>query len=97
VKWVPSAKNNVTIGVGIRGTKGGLEMPYLGHFEKGIVVMDESVVIPEGTRVKVEPLDSGESEEGVFVHPALRRFVGIIPEEIEAREEHARHISEQRQ
>ncbi len=31
-------------------------MTYRGHIEKGSVVLDEAVVLPEGTQVRIEPL-----------------------------------------
>lgn len=31
-------------------------MTYRGHIENGLVVLDEAVVLPEGTKVRVEAL-----------------------------------------
>ena len=30
-------------------------MVYRGHVEKGVVVLDDSVTLPEGLEVKIEP------------------------------------------
>jgi hypothetical protein len=34
-------------------------MTYRGHIQNGFIVLDETVVLPEGTQVRVEPV--GES------------------------------------
>ena len=33
-------------------------MVYRGHVEKGIVVLDDSVVLPDGLEVRIEPVGS---------------------------------------
>jgi hypothetical protein len=37
-------------------------MVYNGHVEKGVVVLDDSVSLPEGLRVHIEPLPAGKVE-----------------------------------
>ena len=34
-------------------------MSFTGMIKNGIVVPDEEITLPEGTRVKIEPLDNG--------------------------------------
>ena len=36
-------------------------MTYKGHIENGVVVLDEPSALPEGTSVKVEPVQALES------------------------------------
>lgn len=35
-------------------------MVYRGHVEKGVVVLDDSAVLPEGLAVRIEPLEVAE-------------------------------------
>jgi hypothetical protein len=37
-------------------------MVYRGHVEKGVVVLDEPVVLPEGLAVNIEPSLAGQQE-----------------------------------
>jgi hypothetical protein len=39
-------------------------MTYQGHFQNGVVVLDEAAVQPDGVKVRVEVLPSNESEQG---------------------------------
>jgi hypothetical protein len=40
-------------------------MVYKGHVEKGVVVLDDPVMLPDGLEVKVEP-STGSKEEGML-------------------------------
>ena len=37
-------------------------MVYRGHVEKGVVVLDDQVMLPEGLAVIIEPSPSGQEE-----------------------------------
>lgn len=54
-----------------------LDMVYRGHVENGVVVLDNSARLPEGTRVSVEPVEDvarskmpgqGRVWKGVYRH-----------------------------
>ena len=60
-------------------------MVYRGHIEKGQVVLNDAVELPEGATVVVELL-SGQCSKSL--HPDIKRFTGIIPQGVDARSEH---------
>ena len=37
-------------------------MVYRGHVEKGVVVLDDRVTLPEGLEVRIEPSSAGEAD-----------------------------------
>ena len=37
-------------------------MVYKGHVEKGVVVVDDPVILPEGMKVQIEPAPTGQPE-----------------------------------
>jgi hypothetical protein len=37
-------------------------MVYNGHVEKGVVVLDDPVILPEGMKVQIEPAPTGQLE-----------------------------------
>lgn len=37
-------------------------MTYHGHISNGVVVFDDNVTLPEGTGVKVDPIETPESQ-----------------------------------
>ena len=49
-------------------------MTYRGHIENGSVVLDEAVVLPEGTKVRVEPL----SESGKTLAERFNDLIGCV-------------------
>jgi hypothetical protein len=55
-------------------------MTYQGHIEKGVVVFDESVSLPDGTKVQVVLPPSGEAaepkEESPTLYDRLKPFIG---------------------
>jgi len=53
-------------------------MTYPGHVENGLVVLDESVTLPEGASVKVELLvEKKETEDsGPTLYERLRSVIG---------------------
>ena len=60
-------------------------MPYTGHVENGVVVLDEPAGLPEGVRVQIDVIR--ESAEEVL-HPDIIRFTGVLPSNIDARAEY---------
>lgn len=46
-------------------------MVYNGHVEKGVVVVDDPVTLPEGVKVKVEVLPRAGEESSVQSVPTL--------------------------
>ena len=50
-------------------------MPYRGDVENGVVVLDESVGLPDGTQVQVEPVDSVSVPT---LAEQLRDVIGIV-------------------
>jgi len=49
-------------------------MTYRGHIENGSVVLDEAVVLPEGTKVRVEPL----AESGKTLAERFNDVIGCV-------------------
>jgi hypothetical protein len=49
-------------------------MTYRGHIENGSVVLDEAVVLPEGTKVRVEAL----AESGKTLAERFQDVIGCI-------------------
>ena len=40
-------------------------MVYRGHVEKGVVVLDDSAVLPDGVEVRIEPVGDLEKESSL--------------------------------
>ena len=63
-------------------------MTYRGHVNNGVIVLDDSVTLPEGLGVNVEPLAAGqdESAEGEIptlyerLKPLIGKAVGLPPD-----------------
>jgi len=55
-------------------------MPYRGHIENGVVVLDESVPLPEGAEVTVDMCDRAASEQEedrpLTLYDRLKPFIG---------------------
>jgi hypothetical protein len=55
-------------------------MVYRGHIENGGIVLDDSVNLPEGTKVSIEPFGSGELREDqappLTLNERLKPFIG---------------------
>ena len=64
-----SADGRVSLEVGK-----GFFMTYLGHVRNGSVVLDGSVVLPEGTKVRVEPI----AETGKTLAERFANVIGCI-------------------
>lgn len=52
-----------------------------GHAENGVIVLDEDVHLPDGTKVTVEIAPKPSEDD---LHPDVRRFSGIIPAGVDA-------------
>ncbi len=46
-------------------------MTYLGHVSNGVIVLDDSVTLPEGLGVRVEPIAGGQDESAEEEIPSL--------------------------
>lgn len=60
-------------------------MSYKGRIANGTIVLDEAIDLPEGASVRVVVVPEDESEP---LHPDIIRFTGILPENIDARDEY---------
>ena len=52
-------------------------MPYRGHIQDGAVVLDEPAPLPDGTEVRVEPVDS---ERRPTLAERFRDVIGTVPD-----------------
>jgi len=50
-------------------------MGYRGHIQKGLVVFDEAVPLPDGTKVNVEPV---ESQGNQTLADRFKDIIGIV-------------------
>ncbi len=50
-------------------------MGYCGHVKNGMIVADEPLELPDGTRVEIRVLETGRRTH----HPDVEKFAGIIP------------------
>jgi hypothetical protein len=57
----------------------GCTMTYPGHIENGVAVLDEGIVLPDGTPVRVEAVPQGESFWHGKSAAELARDQGIQP------------------
>lgn len=67
-------------------------MQYTGHIEHGAIVLDQHVALPEGAKVTIEI-----AADGPRLHPAVQRFTGILPPDLDVRETHVREMIEKHQ
>jgi hypothetical protein len=58
-------------------------MTYQGHFQNGVVVLDEAAIVPDGVKVRVEILPEGNNahgtssdEAGPSLYDRMKDFVG---------------------
>ena len=52
-------------------------MTYRGHIENGSVVLDEQVMLPEGTEVRVEPVSA---QSRMTLAERFKDVIGCIPD-----------------
>ena len=60
-------------------------MVYKGHIEKGCIVLEDAVDLPEGAAVFVQLISAASAGS---LHPDIVRFTGIIPQDIDIRSEY---------
>ena len=53
-------------------------MSHKGHVEKGVVVLDEPMDLPDGTVVELRPISLPPGQH----HPDVERFAGVIRKDI---------------
>jgi hypothetical protein len=58
-------------------------MPYHGWIKKGVIVLDETVPLPEGAEVMVDVVGQTSAEN---MHPDIQKYTGILPAEMNAGE-----------
>jgi len=66
-------------------------MTYKGHVENGVIVLDEPVPLQEGTKVRVEPDESGRE---LTLAERLKDVIGIVkglPPDFAAQHDHYIH------
>ncbi len=73
-------------------------MVYDGHVEKGVVVVDDPVTLPDGARVKVEVLSPGGGDSlggsGPTLYDQLAPFIGAakgLPPDLASNHDHYLH------
>jgi hypothetical protein len=65
-------------------------MNYRGKVIDGAVVLEEGSELPEGTLVEVMPLGNSRHKH----HPDVERIAGILPQDIELKNDYVHHIIE---
>lgn len=70
-------------------------MTYLGHVRDNMIVLDEDIMLPEGTEVRIEPVTADEQPNaGESLLKRLGDLVGSIhdlPEDFAANHDHYIH------
>lgn len=74
-------------------------MTYLGHFEDGIIVLDDPVNLPDGAKVRVELLPTGNVAQktespptGHYEHyESIIGAINDLPEDFAAQHDHYIH------
>lgn len=55
-------------------------MHIIGHIKQGVVVPDEPLSLPDGTRVKIQPMAEDSTPS---IAPEVAQFAGLIPADID--------------
>jgi hypothetical protein len=69
-------------------------MTYLGHYQNGVIVLDNGATIPEGARVRVElvaPLTENEQRQQPSLFERYKSFIGKaegLPADLAAQHDH---------
>lgn len=58
-------------------------MPYRGHVNNGVVVLDENVPLPDGAEVLVDLVGGLEKR---VLHPEIKMFSGILSPDLDVKE-----------
>ena len=75
-------------------------MPYRGHIENGVVVLDESVPLPEGADVRVDLAEANPAEpsgQTALNPPTKDRFWGLFADDVELVDQILADIMEDRE
>ncbi len=68
-------------------------MTYRGRVKNGVIVLDDSAALPEGTEVEIEPVN-GEDERGPTLAERLQDVIGIaegLPPDMARNHDHYIH------
>ena len=69
-------------------------MTYRGRVKNGVVVLEADAKMPEGTEVRVEPIDDPESDADGSVYERLGRMAGSVkglPSDLARQHDHYLH------
>ena len=69
-------------------------MTYRGKVKNGVVVLEASASLPEGTVVRVEPVEARTHKNGATVYQRLARMAGKatgLPPDLARRHDHYLH------
>ena len=68
-------------------------MTYRGRVKNGVIVLDDSASLPDGTEVQIEPVN-GEDERGPTLAERLKDVIGIaegLPPDMARNHDHYIH------
>ncbi len=68
-------------------------MTYRGRVKNGVIVLDDSAALPDGTEVQIEPVN-GEDERGPTLAERLKDVIGIaegLPPDMARNHDHYIH------
>ena len=68
-------------------------MTYRGRVKNGVIVLDDSAALPDGTEVQIEPVNGGD-EEGPTLAERLQNVIGIaegLPPDMAGNHDHYIH------
>jgi hypothetical protein len=71
-------------------------MQYEGHVAGGVIVLDDKAGLPEGTRVRVEPIGSAQPQTLAERFQNVIGKAGGLPEDMAAQHDHYIHGSPKR-
>ena len=69
-------------------------MTYKGRIENGVVVLDEKADLPEGAQVRIEIEQAAEEFE---ISESVKRFTGLLPEDIDYKKSYYEGITKKHQ
>jgi len=55
-------------------------MDIIGHVRQGVIVLDKSSSLPDGTRVRIQPMLEGSAHP---IDPEVAQFAGLLPPNID--------------
>ena len=51
-------------------------MDIIGHVRQGVIVLDEASSLPDGTRVRIQPMPEDSAQA---IDPQVAQFAGLLP------------------